>query len=129
MYLSRPYRGFTLIEVVVVMALLGVIVMTGLLVDMQAYRSSGFRSDRELLVTLLARARSQAINNICTASDCTDGVPHGVHIEPGRFVLFEGATYDADDLGNADFAQDSASTSADVIFSLFTCHHNFFPDY
>ncbi len=99
------------------MTLLACITAAGMLIDMRAYRSADARADREILVALLQRARGEAIHNMCTAPDCVDGVPHGVHIEPGRFVLFEGALYRAEDVRNAVFMQRAATTSTDIIFS------------
>lgn len=55
-----------------------------------------------MLVALLERARSQAINNYCLGT-CTDGAPHGVAIRPidnpDKYILYQGATYATRDTG------------------------------
>ena len=79
-------EGFTLIEVLVVIAL-GVILATfSLLLGTNFYTSYSFRSDRDILVSALEKARNRSLANINQA-------PHGVHIDPAQYVIFEGATY------------------------------------
>ncbi|HEY9585496.1 MAG TPA: prepilin-type N-terminal cleavage/methylation domain-containing protein [Candidatus Paceibacterota bacterium] len=87
--------GFTLIEILVVVALLATISGFGLIVGMDSYRGYAFRADRDTLVSLLQRARSQSINNICIGASCTNGKPHGVFIDAtsGQYILFQGAAY------------------------------------
>ena len=86
--------GFTLIEILVVVSLLAVISGLGLYVGMDSYRGYAFRTDRDTLVSLLQRARSQSVNNICIGA-CINGKPHGVFIDAasGRYILFQGTTY------------------------------------
>lgn len=89
-------RGMTLIEVLVVLALAAMIGGFALFMSMETYRGTSFRSDRDLLVSLLERARAQAVNNLCIGV-CTNGKPHGVAIRPSdhpnSYVGFQGNSY------------------------------------
>ena len=88
----RPdFAGFSIIELLVVIAIVSTLLGMGLLVGMDSYRRSELRNERGVLVDLLERARSRAMNNYFE-------MPHGVHVEttpePGAYVLFRG-TYNA----------------------------------
>ena len=86
-------RGATFFEVLVVLGILAIVGTSALFVTMDAYRSSSFRSDRDLLLATLQRARAQAMNNVCLGTGCVDGVRHGVAIRPAThlnsFVIFQ----------------------------------------
>lgn len=111
-------RGFTFFEVLVTIGIFSLVGGLALLVSMESYRGSYFRSDRDLLIAALQHARSQAMSNICVGA-CTDGKPHGVHIEAEKYVIFQGASYDADDPSNAVFAAQAALVrgGGDIVFS------------
>ena len=79
-------KGFTLIEVLVVIGILAVIATLGLFVSMDFFRSRSSHSEQETIVSLLQNARSQSMNNINQAR-------HGVHFDvtasPLEYTLFE----------------------------------------
>lgn len=81
--------GFTLIEIVITMALLLSILSLGTFMSLDAYRGYAFRSERSLLVSILLRARALSMNNM-------DGVSHGVcYAQIGGtnyYVTFNGTT-------------------------------------
>ena len=64
-------KGFTLMEVLVVIALLGVIFSLSVFISLDTYRGSSFRNERDTLVGVLQEARSEAMNNICIGGTCT----------------------------------------------------------
>ena len=108
---SRPINnaGFTLIEIMMVMAFVAIIGGFTLIVSLDSYREYNFHSDRDLLVSALQRARSQAEGNVCLGASCTDGLPHGVSIHPADhptdYVIFQ--TIDANpDYAHRDATQD-----------------------
>jgi prepilin-type N-terminal cleavage/methylation domain-containing protein len=130
--------GFTLIEVLVVMGLLAAIAGLVSFANFDSWRGYTFRSERNLLVSVLHKARSQSISNICLGSalTCTDGKPHGVKIQGDKYIIFQGASFIARDAAfdqNIDaagtvshagisevvFAQlsgDAVGTAGDIIF-------------
>jgi prepilin-type N-terminal cleavage/methylation domain-containing protein len=78
-------RGFTLIEISVALGILLMLFSFGLIMSMDAFRGSIFRSEREIIVSLLERARSHSMANI-------DGSAWGVCYRANKYVLFKGTT-------------------------------------
>lgn len=82
-------RGFTLIEVIVVIALLLIIINSTLFFTNTQLNRESLISERRQLVSVLLKARANAVNNI-------DQVPHGVALAPEGlegYVLFSGENY------------------------------------
>lgn len=71
-----------------------------LFAGLDSYQGYLFRSDRDLVITALQRARAQSVGNICMGASCTNGKPHGVAISPaGRpqtLVIFQTAVMNPD---------------------------------
>ena len=114
-------KGFTVLEMLVVMGLLAIVSALGLFMSMDSYRGGSFRNERDTIVTALQTARSQAMNNICLGSGCTDGKAHGVHFEIGKYIIFQGNAYSSSDPLNQTIASNDPNVvvtgPADVIFS------------
>lgn len=84
-------KGFTLIEILVVLSIITMLVAVTLFFDANNYRGESFRAERNNLVVALQTARADALNNI-------DQSKHGVAINPSGFkgyVIFEGDSYAA----------------------------------
>lgn len=115
-------RGFSLIEIVVVIGLFSIIAAFGLFVSMDDLRGYRFHTERDVVVSVLHKARSQAVNNMCFGGGCTDGKPHGVHFMAGQYVIFQGSTYATRDTALDEVVpqEDGATTvtgPTDVIFA------------
>src|ERR1700690_15728 len=102
-------KGITLIEVIVVIALVAIVSSFGLFISMDNYNDSSFRNERDLFISALMHARAQAMDNTCldtSTVNCTDGKEHGVYIDKTGndvvtdYVIFQGATYNAEDPTN-----------------------------
>ena len=117
---DRVNRGFTMVEILVVLTLFSVLAASALFVSMETYRGTSFRSDRDLLIAVFQRARAESMNNICRGVGCMDGTPHGVKVlTDGTVVLFQGAQYVGDPNTDAVFHLFAATTSdvAEVVFA------------
>ncbi len=112
-----PSRGFSLIEVMIVLGLFALIGGLGLIISMDTYRGHNFGSERNVLLSTLEKARSQAISNMCFGAGCTDGKKHGVHVTPTGYTIFQGSSW-----GSRDTAVDEvvALESASVVISGLT---------
>ena len=116
--------GFTLMEVIIVVGLIGMIFGLTAFVSINSYRGSSFRNERDALIGVLGRARNQAMNNTCLGG-CTDSKPHGVHITVNDYTIFQGATYNSADPLNEVIKKDSSisiqglgtTSFTDVIFT------------
>ena len=115
----RGQCGFTFIELLTVLGIVAITCGFALFVSIDTFHGTNFRSDRSVLAAILQRARAQAMNNICVGI-CTDGKPHGVHIDSRHYVLFQGDTYDYNDPQNAVFEASPGTSHAgmsDIVFS------------
>ena len=96
------HSGFTYIELLIVVGLIGIILSFGMAMGMDSIGRSSVTQERDLFVSLLlSGARAQALANV-------GGVSHGIHIDNDnhRYILFDGATYDS-----------SASTNRVTLFT------------
>lgn len=83
--------GFTLIELLIVIAILATLAGIGLVIGADSYQRYVFRSERDTIVSVLGKARSEAMNNIGALPSAA--VDHGVRIEPASIILFRGTSY------------------------------------
>lgn len=92
---KKHQRGFTLIEVLIVIGIMTLLGGVALIVSMDNYHAYAFRAERDTLVSLLQKARSQSMSNICLGAvgSCTNGKAHGVYVSAGQYVIFQGQTY------------------------------------
>ncbi len=102
-------KGFTLMEMLVVIGLVGVIATMSLFIDINSFRGDAFRSEVNNLGLALQTARADALNNI-------DQEQHGVAINPAGYegyVIFEGNSYDERDSSK----DEDTKSSYEVTFS------------
>jgi prepilin-type N-terminal cleavage/methylation domain-containing protein len=80
-FVTHNGAGFTLIEMLIVLALVAVLASFGLVVGVGSYQRSTFRSQQDLLVGALQKARSRALANL---GQCN----HGVRFTENSYELF-----------------------------------------
>ena len=78
-------KGISLIEIIIVISIIGFIISFGLIISLDSYRKYYFRSERTIIVSVLERARSRAMNNLYES-------PHGVCYISPNYVIFRGKT-------------------------------------
>ncbi len=84
--IKQRHRGFTLLEVVVVLALVTSIVALTLFFSLDSYRQSARLAEVSTILTLLTTARAAAMNTV-------DGQAHGLRFTPSGYVVFTGASF------------------------------------
>ncbi len=96
--------GLTLIEILISVGIMAGVMAAAFFLSVKYYYSYAATNERSALVSVLLKARSEAINNVCFGDDCTGGRPHGVKIvydagtrEIEKYVIFQGESYDEED--------------------------------
>jgi len=107
--LSAWREGFTLLEILIVIAIVSAVAVLGLFISMDVYRGFIHRSERDTIVSLLERARSHAMANIGEA-------PWGFCAVSGSYVIFSGTTYSASTVETS-----IATSSASVVTGVPVC--------
>lgn len=106
-------RGFTLIEIIIVVALFSALVSFGLFMSMETYRGTLFRSERSIVVSALEKARSRALANMYQT-------PWGVCFVAPNYVIFRGTSCAPDLETNETIPANAANPaifSAPIVFS------------
>lgn len=88
--LNHNNRGFTLIEVLIGIAILSALIGLGLFLSMDFYRTFTSQADKSMFISILQKARTQSLSNINQRE-------HGVKLVGGNFILFQGPSYDGRD--------------------------------
>lgn len=116
--------GFTLVETTLVLGMLAIVGSLALFVSMQSYSGYSFHATDQLLVTMLQKARSQALAGVCIGVGCSSSVPHGVHVAQNELVLFEGSAYNSADPANVYVPLQNPNITfggmSDVVFTQLT---------
>lgn len=81
-------KGFTLIEIIVVVTIFSVLVTLGLFMSMETFRGTLYRSEKDTIVSLLQKARSRAMSNINQTS-------WGVCYRAPNYVIIKDVVCDA----------------------------------
>ena len=93
---SMKQNGFTLVEILIVIAIVTIILGLSLFLSMDFYKSYSFHSEKNVIVSILQKARSESMNNI-------NQTPHGVYFDNTsglKYILFEGSSYDSASTSN-----------------------------
>ena len=78
-------RGFTLIEIIIAISIFSVLIALGLLMSMETFRGTIYRSETATIISLFEKARSRAMNNINQS-------PWGVCYLAPNYVIFKGTS-------------------------------------
>ena len=111
--------GFALMELLISLVLFAIIFSMGLFFSMDSYRGYTFRSERNIAIALLQKARAQALANIHQQ-------PHGIHVDTihKKYVVFEGSVFSDASPSNVDVPFISAAVTHsgmnDVVFDQLT---------
>ncbi len=112
---SIDSKGFSLIEIVIVMALFTMTTTVVFAGGIKWYQRAVLNSNKIALVTELARARAQALFG-------RDGSSHGVFVSGSEYVSFIGDEFDSEDVGNRVYEFDpgisAENSSLVVVFEL-----------
>ncbi len=111
-----PKKGFSLLELIIVISILGILSVMSLKVFNQSYSQNSLSSATRIAESSLERARSLSLS-------VKDGITHGVRVESTRIIIFHGSSYVSGATGNEILdlpGTVNASTNlpgSDVIFS------------
>ncbi len=94
------HQGLTLFEAVISISIITLLATLTFGVDIDTFEHYSFYDERDRVVALLMRARSDAMNGVCYGSSCTEAVSHGVHFEGSRATLFQGNVFNPNDVQN-----------------------------
>ncbi len=78
-------KGFTLVEILVAIAILAIILSLGIFLSFDFYKSRSLLSEKDIIISVLQKARNQSLNNI-------NQVRHGIHFmeDSGlKYIIFE----------------------------------------
>jgi len=94
-FYKKSQKGFSLIEIIVVIAILGMIASLGLFISMDFYKTYSFRQERTTIVSVLQKTRNLSLSNINEST-------HGVYFDGNNYTIFQGTGYG---VPNHDFDQ------------------------
>lgn len=99
-------KGFTLIEIIVALAILTFIIAFGATVDFSSFTSSTLQNEETKIISLLEKARSRSMSNINEKT-------HGVCYVAPNYVIFEG---DSCTSGEATPASQNIASNSGTVF-------------
>lgn len=101
----RNSKGFTLIEILVVMGIITFAFIIGAFADLSNIKRNSINTEQANLIAILQRARGRAMNNI-------DNADHTVHLDPLNYTIDSDPPIPRDD----SIALDFSDTGADIVF-------------
>lgn len=111
-------KGFTLIEILIVIAIIAMLMALGLFLSFDSYRRYNLNAECDIVVGVLERARSRALNNMFES-------PHGVHFSTSTYTIFIGNFYDSSTSTNETIPANRAvlwtpTSTTDIFFEQLT---------
>ncbi len=114
------YAGFSLIEIVITIALFGMVTMVVLSGGIPWYQRAVVHTNKIALAAALSRARAQALF-------AYDGLPHGVYVSGNEYALFSGERFDPENPAAVRGYFDpgvSVAVPQEVVFAQHTARHD-----
>lgn len=106
----KKSEGYTFVELIVVIAILGIL-MAIIIPSFAGFRqSSALNGDTMNLITLINRAR------LLSVADKGD-VQYGIHLEAGKVVLYQGSTYSSGASTNESYPFSSGITLSNLVIN------------
>lgn len=109
-------NGFTLIEIIFVMALWSSLLGLGLVISFDSYRGHLFQNETQLVLNYLYYARALSIANV-------NGSGYGVQLTDSKVILFSGTQNNQNQTSNIvmeDLVTIGSSESKSTVFSALT---------
>jgi len=78
--------GFTLLEIMITLAIFSATITLGLFVGLDFYKSYILTTERDTLISILRKARADAMNNFLES-------PRGIFIGNNEYIIFSGYSY------------------------------------
>jgi prepilin-type N-terminal cleavage/methylation domain-containing protein len=120
--MMKRSRGFTLIEIVLALAIMLILAGIILISFATLNRTQALDRDTETIVQVLRQAQSQTLTS-------KNAMQYGVHFASSTATLFSGSTYSANDAGNLVYTLKTSDlilnvsitgSSTDVVFNRLT---------
>ncbi len=107
--------GFTLVEILVTTGIIAVLIGLGLFMSFDVYRHSLINDERDILVSMFLKARSQSLANLYQT-------PHGVCLLGSNYTIFRGSACVASSTNetiakSTNITVTGFSTSTPIVFS------------
>lgn len=108
-------KGFTLIEIIVAVAILAIVISFASFVDLNSFTGDNFLNERARIVSVLERARSRAMANLLDSN-------YGVCYIAPNYSIFEGNTCVSDETipANTNIASNASSSFPTIVFNRLT---------
>lgn len=106
-YKKERGKGFTLLEILVVIGIMGLLLSFTANPLLSFYRQIVFQGAVENVLTMLDEARKSTLSSYYSTE-------YGVHFETGRVVLFRGNTFNNGDSNNDEYILDVSTNISNI---------------
>ncbi len=107
-------RGFTLIEIVIVMGIMGILMGLGTVSLLRSQRRAGVNEAAQVLISDLRSQQTKAMTGVTVGG--TVPVGFGIYFEANRYILFSGSSYNSSDSMNAEVSISAPSAITNIGF-------------
>jgi prepilin-type N-terminal cleavage/methylation domain-containing protein len=83
--INKTQNAFTLVETVIVLAVIGAILSFGTIIDLNSFKGDALRAEEATILSALEKARSRSMANMFNTT-------HGVCYAESHYIIFRGRT-------------------------------------